>query len=214
VLPLDDRLAERFNPDIAGRPQLIQGKRQMLFGGMGRLSEYAVLALKNKSYAVTAEVTVPDGGAEGVIVAQGGITGGWSIYAKAGKPTYCYNFLGLEHYFVGGDQPLSPGQHQVRLEFAYDGGGLGKGGAVTLYVDGDQVAQGRVDQTEPFLFSADETLDVGSDDASSVSPDYAPEKSHFNGKVNWVEIDIDEAAEDSDHFITDEERYRVAMGTQ
>ena len=214
VLPLDDRMTERTNPDIAGRPQLIKGKRQLLFGGMGRLSEFAVLALKNKSHAVTAEVNVPEGGAEGVIVAQGGVTGGWSIYVKDGKPKYCYNFLGLEHYFVETEQPLSAGQHQLRMEVAYNGGGLGKGGAVTLYVDGNKVGQGRVDQTEPFLFSADETLDIGSDDASATSPDYTPESSRFNGEVDWVEIDIDEAAEDLDHLITDEERYRVAMGRQ
>ena len=214
VLPLDDRALERANPDIAGRPQLIQGKRQLLFGGMGRLSEYSVLATKNKSYAVTAEVVVSEDGADGVIVAQGGVTGGWSIYAKDGNPKFCYNFLGLEHYFVTGEQVLPSGQHQVRMEFAYDGGGLGKGGAVTLYVDGNQVGRGRVEQTEPFVYSADETLDIGVDDASSVSPDYTQKTSRFNGEVNWVEIAIDEAAEDSDHYITAEERYRVAMARQ
>lgn len=214
VLPLDDRLLERANPEIAGRPQLIQGNRQLLFSGMGRLSEYSVLALKNKSYAITAEVVVPDSGAEGVIVAQGGITGGWSIYAKEGKLKFCYNFLGLEHYFVTSDQILPSGQHQVRMEFDYDGGGLGKGGTVTLYVDGNQVGQGRVKQTEPFVYSADETFDIGVDDASSVSPDYTQETSRFTGDVNWIEIAIDEAAEDFDHYVTEEERYRVAMGRQ
>jgi arylsulfatase len=214
VLPLDDRMLERANPDIAGRPQLIKGQRQILFGGMGRLSEWSVLSLKNKSYAVTAEVTVPADGAEGVIVVQGGITGGWSIYAKDGKPKYCYNFLGLEHYYVEGEQALTAGQHQVRMEFAYDGGGIAKGGTATLYVDGKQVGEGRVDKTEPFAFSADETLDIGRDDASSVSPDYTQKTSRFSGEVNWVEIDIDEAAEDLDHLITEEERYRVAMGRQ
>jgi len=214
VLPLDDRMLERVNPDIAGRPQLIQGKRQILFGGMGRLSEYAVLTLKNKSYAVTAEVNVPETDAEGVIVAQGGVTGGWSIYAKNGKAKYCYNFLGLEHYFVESEQPLPAGRHQVRMEFEYDGGGIAKGGTVTLYVDGNQVGDGRIDRTEPFVFSADETLDLGVDDASAVSPDYTPNTSRFNGTVEWVEIDIDEAAEDLDHLITEEERYRVAMGRQ
>jgi len=214
VLPLDDRMLERANPDIAGRPQLIQGQRQILFGGMGRLSEYSVLSLKNKSYAVTAEVTVPEAGAEGVIVAQGGVTGGWSIYAKNGKPKYCYNLLGLAYYMVEGEQPLQAGTHQVRMEFAYDGGGIGKGGTVTLYVDGSKVGEGRVDQTEPFVFSADETLDLGSDDASSVSTDYTPKTSRFTGEVNWVEIDIDEAAEDFDHLITPDELLRVAMGRQ
>jgi arylsulfatase len=214
VLPLDDRMLERANPDIAGRPQLIQGKRQLLFGGMGRLSEYSVLSTKNKSHSITAEVIVPEDGAEGVIVVQGGVTGGWSIYVKDGKPKYCYNFLGLEHYYVTGEQALPAGQHQVRMEFDYDGGGIGKGGTVTLYVDGDQVGQGRLKQTEPFIYSADETLDIGVDDASSVSPDYTQKTSHFKGEVNWVEIDIDEAAEDTDHLITEEERYRVAMGRQ
>ena len=214
VLPLDDRMIERANPDIAGRPQLIRGKRQLLFGGMGRLNEWSVIALKNKSHSVTAEVVVPDSGAEGVIISQGGLPGGWSIYAKDGKPKYCYNFLGLKHYFVEGENALPAGQHQVRMEFDYDGGGLAKGGTVTLYVDGDQVGEGRVDQTEPFAFSADETCDLGVDDASAVSPDYTPKTSRFNGVVNWVEIDIDEASEDLDHLITEEERYRVAMGRQ
>jgi arylsulfatase len=181
---------------------------------MGRLSEYSVLTTKNKSYAVTAEVVVPDGGAEGVIVAQGGITGGWSFYVKGGKPKFCYNFVGLENYFVTAEHSLPSGQHQVRMEFDYDGGGLGKGGTVTLYVDGGQVGNGRVERTEPFVFSADETLDIGVDDASSVSPDYTQKTSRFNGEVSWVEIAIDDAAEDFDHFITDEERYRVAMGRQ
>ncbi|MEE8607665.1 MAG: hypothetical protein V3S55_08675 [Nitrospiraceae bacterium] len=157
---------------------------------------------------------MPESGAEGVIVVQGGVTGGWSIYAKDGKPKYCYNFLGLEHYFVKGGQALTAGQHQVRMEFAYDGGGLAKGGTVSLYVDGNKVGEGRVDRTEPFAFSADETLDIGRDDASSVSPDYTPKTNRFTGEVNWVEIDIDEAAEDLDHLITEEERYRVAMARQ
>jgi arylsulfatase len=115
---------------------------------------------------------------------------------------------------VEGEHPLPAGQHQVRMEFAYDGGGIGKGGTVSLYVDSNMVGEGRVDQTEPFVFSADETLDIGVDDASATSPDYTPETSRFNGEVNWVEIDIDEAAEDLDHLITEEERYRVAMGRQ
>ncbi len=214
VLPLDDRLGERINPDIAGRPQLVRGKRQLLFGGMGRLSEWSVLNIKNKSYAVTAEVIVPEGGAEGVIVAQGGITGGWSIYVKDGKPSYCYNFVGLDHYFVEGEKTIPAGTLQVRMEFDYDGGGLAKGGTVTLYIDGNKVGEGRVDKTEPFVFSADETFDIGVDNASAVSPDYTPETSHFNGEVSWVEIDIDEAAEDLDHLITPEERLRVAMVRQ
>ncbi|MGC1987733.1 MAG: arylsulfatase, partial [Candidatus Acidiferrales bacterium] len=128
VLPLDDRLGERFNSDMAGRPELIKGKSQILFGRMGRLSENCVLNLKNKSHSVTAEIVVPASGAEGVIVAQGGNMGGWSLYAKAGKLKYCYNFVGVQRSYAESSSPLPSGQHQVRMEFAYDGGGLGKGG--------------------------------------------------------------------------------------
>ena len=140
VLPLDDRRVERFNSDLAGRPQLIHGKRQLLFGGMGRLSENSVIVIKNKSHAVTAKVQVPDGGANGVIIAQGGAFGGWTLYAKDGKPAYCYNLFGLRRFKVYGDAAIPAGEHQVRMEFAYDGGGLGKGGTSRLFVDG---AQGR-----------------------------------------------------------------------
>ena len=157
VLPLDDRRFERFNPDIAGRPQLVTGTSQLLFGGMGRLSENSVIANKNKSHAITAQVDVPAGGAEGVIIAQGGAFGGFALYAKDGKPAYCYNLFGLKQFKVYGNDPIPEGEHQVRMEFTYDGGGLGKGGDVALYVDGEQVGSGRVDGTVPMIFSADET---------------------------------------------------------
>jgi arylsulfatase A-like enzyme len=214
VLPLDDRRIERFNPDLAGRPQLARGKSQLLFGGMRRLSENSVINIKNKSHSVTAEVDVPGQTAEGVIISQGGAFAGWSLYAKGGRPVYCYNLLGLQRFKIEGDTPIPAGSHQVRMEFEYDGGGLGKGGAVRLYVDGGQVGEGRVEATIPMVFSADETADVGSDSASPVSDDYSGEQSVFTGKVNWVQIDIAEAAEDVDHLITPEERLRVAMARQ
>jgi arylsulfatase len=213
VLPLDDRAVERTNPDLAGRPQLVRGRRQLLFGGMGRLSESSVLNVKNKSHAVSAEIVVPDSGdADGVIVAQGGITGGWSLYAKQGKPKYCYNYYGLNHYYVEGTTKLPPGQHQLRMELDYDGGGLGKGGTVTLYVDGNAVGSGRIEQTEAFLFSADETLDIGLEAGAPVTDDY--ETRRFNGDVKWVEIDLADDAKDADHLIKPEERLTVAMGVQ
>jgi arylsulfatase A-like enzyme len=214
VLPLDDRAAERVNPDIAGRPQLIKGNTQLMFGGMGRLSENSVVNIKNKSHAVTAEIVVPDKGAEGVIVAQGGSIGGWSLYAKGGKPKYCYNLLGIQHFFVEGEGAIPAGQHQVRMEFAYDGGGLGKGGGVTLYVDGDKVGEGRVEATAAMIFSADDTCDVGREGGALVSPDYGPHDNAFTGEVAWVQIDVDAAAEDVDHLISGEERLRVAMARQ
>jgi arylsulfatase A-like enzyme len=213
VLPLDDRFAERSNPDIAGRPQLVKGHRQLLFGGMGRLTENSIISYKNKSHSVTADVEVPPSGAEGVIIAVGGLTGGWSLYAKDGKPKYCYNFYGLNRYTVEGTSKIPPGKHQVRMEFDYDGGGVGKGGTVTLYIDGTKAGEGRVDQTEPLVFSADETCDVGDEFGSPVAPDY-PARKKFSGEVNWVEIDIGQDAEDLDHLITPEERLSVAMAIQ
>jgi arylsulfatase A-like enzyme len=212
VLPLDDRRAERFNSDLAGRPVLVTGTSQLLFGGMGRLSEHSVLNLHNKSHAVTAEVVVPDGGAEGVIVAQGGQFGGWALYVKGGVPKYCYNLFGLQRFTTAATAPLTPGTHQVRAEFEYDGGGLAKGGTVWLFVDGDKVGDGRVDGTVPMVFSADETTDVGSDTSSPVSDDYTPATSGFTGRIGWVQLDIGE--EDADHYITPEERLRVAMARQ
>src|SRR4029450_43133 len=149
------------NSDLAGRPVLVTGNSQLLFGGMGRLTENSVLNIKNKSHAVTAQVTVPDGPVEGVLVAQGGAFAGWSLYVKDGKPKYCHNLFGVQRYYVAGDTPIPSGTHQVRMEFGYDGGGLGKGGTVSLYLDGERIAEGRVDATVPMLFSGDGTWGIG-----------------------------------------------------
>jgi arylsulfatase A-like enzyme len=214
VLPLDDRFAERANADIAGRPQLTKGTRQLLFGGMGRLTEGSIVNYKNKSHAVTAEIVVPPSGAEGVIIAVGGIIGGWSLYAKDGKPKYHYNFYGVQRYSVEGTSQILPGTHQVRMEFKYDGGGLAKGGTVTLYVDGKKTGEGRVDQTEPMLFSADETCDVGFQAGSPSSTDYGPRGNRFSGEVNWVEIDLGKDSENLDHLISPEQRLNLAMARQ
>ena len=214
VLPLDDRFAERANPDIAGRPQLIKGSRQLLFGGMGRLTESSIVNYKNKSHAVTADVVVPPAGAEGVIVAVGGIIGGWSLYALGGKLRYHYNFYGVNRYTVESEPEIPAGPHQVRMEFKYDGGGLAKGGTVALFVDGKKVGEGRVDMTEPMVFSADETCDVGFQAGSPSSTDYGPRNNEFSGEVNWVEIDVGKGAESVDHLISPERRLRVAMALQ
>jgi arylsulfatase len=213
VLPLDDRRMERFIPELAGRPTLIQGDRQLLYGGMGRLSESSVVSIKNKSHAVTAELNVPDGGAEGVIIAQGGSIGGWSLYLKEGKPRYCYNLLGIERFYVGSDTEVPSGTHQVRAEFDYDGPGLGKGGTVTLYLDGNKIGEGTVAGTAPAVFSADDTCDVGVENGALVADDY-PVPNAFTGEVNWVEIDVGMAAADADHLIDPDELLRVAMARQ
>jgi arylsulfatase A-like enzyme len=214
VLPLDDRRIERFDAGTAGRPTLIKGTSQLLYGGMGRLTESSVLNVKNSSHAVTAQVVVPQGGGRGVIVAQGGAFAGWSLYLHEGRPTYCYNLLGLQRIKVAGAEPVPPGAHQVRVEFDYDGGGLGKGGDLRLFVDGALVGTGRLPATVPLVFSGDETLDLGSDAASPVSDDYRGEESRFTGSVDWVQIDLGDDAHDADHLITPEERLRVAMARQ
>lgn len=214
VLPLDDDTARRLNSDLAGRPVLIRGNSQVLFGAMGRLSENSVLNLKNKSHAVTASIEVGAAGAEGVIIAQGGNIGGWSLYAKGGKLTYCYNLLGLKHFIVETDTPLAPGMRQVRMEFAYDGGGMGKGGLATLYVDGQKVGEGRVDATAAMVFSADDGLDVGRDTGAPVSPDYGPRGNAFNGVVRGVQLAIADDAAAADHLVHPEHALAVAMARQ
>ncbi len=211
VVPLDDRGFERINPDIAGRPQLIRGNTQLLFDRM-RVSENCIVNIKNKSHSVTANIVVPESGANGVIITQGGSVGGWSLYAHEGKLKYCFNFFGIEHYIISATKPIPAGKHQVRMEFAYDGGGLAKGGDVTLYYDGKAVGKGRVEQTQPMGYSADEACDVGSDSGSPASPDYGPTGNRFTGEIEWVQIDIGE--DSHDHLITPEERFNLAMARQ
>jgi len=214
VLPLDDDLGRRINSDTAGRPVLIKGNSQVLFGSMGRLSENSVLNLKNKSHAVTANIAVPDSGAEGVIIAQGGNIGGWSLYAKGGKLKYCYNLLGIKQFYAESATALTPGEHQVRMEFAYDGGGLGKGGTASLYVDGKKVGEGKIAATAAMIFSADDGCDVGMDTGSPVSPDYGSRGNEFSGHVKGVQLAMAEEAESHDHLVSAEDAVRIAMARQ
>jgi hypothetical protein len=203
-----------MNPDTAGRPVLIRGNRQILFAGMGQLSENSVISVKNKSHSVTAEITVPAAGAEGVIIAQGGNIGGWSLYAKGDKLKYCYNLLGVHYFYVEAANALPTGDCQVRMEFTYDGGGLGKGGTATLYVNGENVGAGKVAATAAMIFSADDGCDVGRDSGSPVSQDYGPRGNEFTGRVKGVEIAIAEAAESIDHLISPEDAVRIALARQ
>jgi len=212
VLPIDDRTGERLNPELAGRPSLIHGTSQQFFAGMGRLSENSVVSIKNKSFSVTAEVEVPTGGAEGVLIAQGGRFGGWTVYVRKGHLKFVYNVLGIQEFATEADEPIPEGTHQVRMEFTYDGGGLGKGGDVTLYHDGDEVGRGRVDGTQPMLFSADETTDIGYESGTTVSPDYTAQTSRFTGKIHWVQLGTGD--DDHDHFVAPEERLRIALARQ
>ncbi len=214
VLPLDDRMMEKINPDTAGRPVLVRGKTQLLFGGMGRLSENCVLNLKNKSHSVTAEIVVPEKGAQGVIVCQGANIGGWSLYANNGKLKYCYNWGGFKHFFVESADPLPAGQHQVRMEFAYAGGGLGKGGRTTLFVDAKKVGEGEIGATLGIIFSADDGCDVGEDTGAAVSPDYTSVGNAFNGEVRGVQLSIADDPNNSDLLVKPEDAIGAALGRQ
>ena len=211
VLPLDDRGAERLEPGLAGRPTLIRGTSQLFFAGMGRLSENSVVSIKNKSFSVTAEVEVP-AAVNGVIIAQGGRFGGWTLYTTDGHLTFVYNVLGIHEFKIQSPSALAAGTYQLRMEFAYDGGGLAKGGVVTLFHDGADVGQGRVAMTQAMIFSADETTDIGYESGTTVTSDYTSATSRFTGRINWVQIDLGD--DDNDHFIDPEERLRIAIARQ
>ncbi len=212
VLPIDDRRFERLNPTIAGRPQLIRGDTQVLFRGMKRLSEHSVLDVKNRSFTVTAAVETAEGvTANGVLIAQGGRFGGWALYVKEGRGSFVYNLLGMQEFVTVATEVLPAGRHQVSAEFAYDGGGLAKGGDVTLLYDGEAVGAGRVDTTQPMIFSADETTDIGDDYGMPVSAAYAG-SSRFNGRIEVVRLHVGE--DDHSHLIDPGDVARVAVSRQ
>lgn len=193
VLPIDDRLIERINPEIAGRPDLMGGRTTLtLSDGMTGMTENAFINIKNTSFTVTAQITVPDDGGRGTLIAQGGRFGGWSVYLDGGVPAFAYNFLGLEMYTIGAKDPLPAGEVEVRVEFAYDHGDeTGLGGTATLFVDGTEVASGRVEQTQSTIFSADETADVGIDLATPVVEEIGAEtQSRFTGEIAELTIEL------------------------
>jgi arylsulfatase len=192
VLPMDDRVFERLDGAAVGRPDLMGSRTSMtLAEGMTGMMESVFLNVKNRSKTITAEVDVPQGGANGTILAQGGRFGGWSLYVKDGVPGYAYNFLGLEQTSIVADKPLAPGKATVKFDFAYDGGGPGKGGMGTLYVNGEKVAEGRIEHTQPGLFSADETADVGIDLGTPVVEAIGAEHaSKFSGHIPKVTVEV------------------------
>lgn len=197
VLPIDDRTLERFNAAIVGRPDLMAGRTSLtVYQDMVGMSENVFINVKNRSHTITAELEIPKKGASGVILAQAGRFGGWSLYVKDGKPSYTYNWLGLHRYTVAAQQALPAGKVNLRFEFAYDGGGVGKGGMGTLFVNGKKVASGRIDQTQCCAFSGDEGADVGADEGTPVTEAYkAPFK--FTGKIDKVTITLTEVNADS-----------------
>ena len=191
VLPIDDRVFERMIPAMAGRPDLMGARTSLtVYEGMTGMSENVFINLKNKSHTITADVEIPQGGANGVILAQAGRFGGWSLYMKDGKPMYTYNFLGLQRFNVASSQPLAASKATIRFEFASDGPGMGKGGVGTILVNGQKVAEGRIEHTQCCFFSADEGADVGVDDGTPVTEDYKDHDNKFTGTINKVTIEL------------------------
>jgi len=193
ALPIDDRVIERMNAAIAGRPDIMAGRMSLtLYQGMDGMLENSFINVKNRSKKITAEIEIPKGGANGVIITQGGRFGGWSLYMKDGKPIYTYNFLGLERYTVASADAIPAGAATVVLDFVYDGGGAGKGGKATLSVDGKNVAEGRIEKTQPLIFSADETADVGLDNQTPVAEDIGigRDETFFTGNIHKVTIEV------------------------
>lgn len=191
ALPLDDRFLERTNALLVGRPDLMGGRTSLtVYEGMLGMTENVFINTKNRSHSITAEVQIPKGGASGVILAQAGRFGGWSLYVKEGKPMYTYNYLGLSDSRIASPQPLPEGQVTIRYEFAYDGDGLGKGGTGTIFVNGKKVAAGRIDRTQANIFSADEGADVGLDGETPVTADYKERNNKFTGRIHKVTVDL------------------------
>lgn len=210
VFPLDNRITERENPVLAGRLDLLGSRRSVTYSGkMRRFTEEAAPNVKNRSYKITADIEVGDF-AEGVIVAQGGRFGGWSLYCHEGRACYVYNYLGLAHSSLRGTTPITPGQHKLELNFDYDGGGVGKGGDITLRLDGTKETDGRVEQTTPYFFSFDETLDVGVDLSTPVTDDYRAIDNEFTGVVHSVRIDLG----DDNQMGTDDGLRQRVIGAQ
>ena len=190
VLPIDDRSIERLNAALAGRPDLMGGRTSLtVYPGMSGLLENAFINIKNRSFSITADVDIPPSGASGVILAQGGRFGGWSLWLQDGRPRFTYNWLGIERYEITASSGVPSGRRNIHFEFVYDGGKPGSGGTGRISVDGAQLAEGRIARTQPFMFSADEGADVGEDLATPVSEEYRVPAT-FTGTINSVTVDV------------------------
>ncbi len=190
VLPLDDRTLERINSTMAGRPDLMAGRNTLtLYQGMTGMSENAFIDLKNRAHSITAEVEIPSQGANGVVLCQAGRFGGWSLYFKESKPRYTYNFLGLERYTIAADRALPAGPATLRFEFEPDSNKPGSGGRAALFVNGQKAAEGRIERTQGFMYSADEGADVGVDAATPVTTDYKEDDNRFTGAIKKVVVE-------------------------
>ncbi len=190
VLPLDDSKAARIDPAI--RPSLTRGRTEFTYyGTVTHIPEGAAPDVKNKSFRITANVVLPKGEEQGIVLTQGGLSAGYALMFKDGQPLLHYNLANVAHFHIAAKDALTPGKHTVVFDVKYDGGGVGKGGLGTLIVDGKEVAQGRINATMPARFSLDETFDVGEDTGTPVSEDYdVPFK--FTGQIEKVVVKLGE----------------------
>lgn len=190
VLPIDDRRSERMIPTVAGRPDLLGGRKSMtVYPGMTGIMENAFINVKGVRHTVTADVEVTDEKTAGVIIAQAGYFGGWTLYMKDGRPRHEYNFFALERTNIGADKPLPPGKHTIQYEFIPDSPKPGAGGKSILRVNGAVVAEAQVPKTQPYMFSGDEGVDVGLDAETNVSPDYTQGNNAFTGRIVRVTVE-------------------------
>jgi arylsulfatase A-like enzyme len=189
VLPIDDRRSERFVAAIAGRPDLLGGRKSLtVYDGMTGMLENAFINVKGVHHTITAEVEVNDAATDGVIIAQAGFFGGWVLYVKEGTVHHEYNWFGLERTNIAGVTALAPGKHTIEYEFIPDEAKPGTGGKSILRIDGQPAAEGHIPKTQPFAFSADEGADVGVDGETNVSPDYKQGDNAFTGKIVKVTV--------------------------
>lgn len=192
ALPIDDRSIERFNPAVAGRPDLMGDRTSItLYEGMEGMLENTFMNVKNRSKTITAHVSIPEGGVDGMLLTQGGRFGGWALYVEDNKPAYTYNWLGLNKTTIASDTPLPPGEHTIVFEFEYAGDGLGDGGKGTLKVNGESVASGDIAETTPNTFSMDESADVGVDLGTPVVESIGVgEASRFEGEIEKIVLEV------------------------
>jgi arylsulfatase len=188
VLPLDHSTLGRVDPAI--RPSLTRGSKQFTYAGtLTRIPEGAAPNVKNKSFRITADLDLPRGNENGIVLTQGGLSAGFALFFRDGKPVFDYNFLNIAHYEIAAETAVLPGKHKIVFDFRYDGGGIGKGGTGSITIDGKQVAQGRIEKTVPVRFSLDETLDIGEDTGTPVSENLdVPFK--FTGQIEKLVVDL------------------------
>jgi arylsulfatase A-like enzyme len=190
VLPLDWRAAIRLNSEAMGRPSLIKGRTELTYyPGIVGLPDAASPPMCNKSWTITADIELTDEKSEGMIITHGGLEGGYGLYLRDSKPTFVYNFLSIDRPTLTAKDPLPKGKTTLVVDFAYDGGGMGKGGKLAMSANGKKIAEGRLERTIPISFSLGEGVDIGLDTGSPIDFTYKLPFA-FTGKIEKVKIEL------------------------